>query len=81
MKSTRAAPAETNGPLPFPKLMEFIEGKFTTGPFIVLFSEPKKGVVVWTDNPNTKLGTFGFEWHAASFRDYLGAPITLENSK
>jgi len=60
----------------YPKLRRYTgSGK---GPFICFFLSPSQGFVVFSDNPERRVGFYAADFNEAWFEDYEGT-ITLEN--
>lgn len=59
--------------------MEFIEPENSEGPFIILFTSPTRGTVVWSENGSRKAGDYDDMWASSQFRDYVGGVVTLQN--
>jgi hypothetical protein len=58
----------------FPKIMRSLKGK------VVLFTEPKVGVVIFDEDDYQELGYHSTYWDMVCFEDYDGS-ITLQNVK
>lgn len=78
MKSTNTEKEKEEKPA-FPCLKKWIEEY--NDPFVVLFSEPRAGTVVWTENSSWKIGDYHEEFVSfdnSSWEDF-SEKIILEN--